>query len=236
MRSSGGTRRNYRTERGRAPRRLLVSLVFARSLLTGGCVSTAWRSGQPGKRTRAASAASQSRTCHQARRRAPAHPGKVSWSCLTAPHANAVAARASSGIAARTSGVPTFRVIDGKMHHSGTRSGFGPSMSRNVGRLMRSPPSAVPAPQQSSGSWRASALSAAIGASHGRGRRLGELNPAWRGGVADWEYSPDWKAIARKIRFRDRWTCQDCGEYRSNLGQGVACPSRRRQQAQQRLG
>ena len=50
------------------------------------------------------------------------------------------------------------------------------------------------------------------------GRKLGELNPAWRGGVADWEYSPDWKAIARKIRYRDGWTCQDCGEYRSNWG------------------
>lgn len=50
------------------------------------------------------------------------------------------------------------------------------------------------------------------------GRRLGALNPAWKGGVADWDYSSDWKVIARKIRDRDEWTCQDCGEQRQRWG------------------
>jgi 5-methylcytosine-specific restriction endonuclease McrA len=46
------------------------------------------------------------------------------------------------------------------------------------------------------------------------GRMVGEKNPAWKGGVADWPYSPDWKVLARQIRNRDKWTCQDCGEQR----------------------
>jgi 5-methylcytosine-specific restriction endonuclease McrA len=50
------------------------------------------------------------------------------------------------------------------------------------------------------------------------GRRTGELNHAWKGGIADWPYSSDWKALARKIRYRDKWTCQDCGKCRSNWG------------------
>lgn len=44
-----------------------------------------------------------------------------------------------------------------------------------------------------------------------KGRMVGEKNPAWRGGVAKWNYSSDWKMIARQIRRRDNWTCQDCG-------------------------
>lgn len=50
------------------------------------------------------------------------------------------------------------------------------------------------------------------------GRQAGPLNPAWKGGVADWPYSPDWKVLARKIRDRDRWTCQDCGMRRPRWG------------------
>ena len=50
------------------------------------------------------------------------------------------------------------------------------------------------------------------------GRKVGDLNPAWKGGVAKWEYCSDWKALARKIRTRDEWTCQDCGEQRGNWG------------------
>jgi len=50
------------------------------------------------------------------------------------------------------------------------------------------------------------------------GRKVGELNPAWKGGVAEWKYSSDWKALARKIRTRDKYTCQDCGERRKYWG------------------
>lgn len=38
----------------------------------------------------------------------------------------------------------------------------------------------------------------------------GPKNPAWKGGVAQWNYSPDWKRIARRIRKRDDYTCQIC--------------------------
>lgn len=50
------------------------------------------------------------------------------------------------------------------------------------------------------------------------GRQAGPANPAWRGGVADWPYSSDWKVLARQIRYRDEWTCQDCGEQREYWG------------------
>lgn len=50
------------------------------------------------------------------------------------------------------------------------------------------------------------------------GRMTGELNPAWKGGVAEWPYSSDWKVLARQIRDRDKWTCQDCGERRARWG------------------
>lgn len=45
-----------------------------------------------------------------------------------------------------------------------------------------------------------------------------ENNPAWKGGVADWDYSDDWKRIAKSIRDRDKWTCQHCGEQRKRWG------------------
>lgn len=53
------------------------------------------------------------------------------------------------------------------------------------------------------------------------GRHLGSENPAWKGGVADWEYSPGWKVLARQIRDRDEWTCQGCGERRMRWGHGL---------------
>jgi len=43
------------------------------------------------------------------------------------------------------------------------------------------------------------------------GAARGPNNPAWRGGVADWDYNPGWKSTARKIRKRDNYTCQLCG-------------------------
>lgn len=53
------------------------------------------------------------------------------------------------------------------------------------------------------------------------GRKVGAKNPAWKGGVADWEYSAGWKAIARNIRDRDEWTCQRCGEQRIRWGHAL---------------
>lgn len=53
------------------------------------------------------------------------------------------------------------------------------------------------------------------------GRHMGELNPAWKGGVADWDYAAGWKAIARRIRDRDKWTCQGCGEQRKRWGHAL---------------
>jgi hypothetical protein len=53
------------------------------------------------------------------------------------------------------------------------------------------------------------------------GRMVGPKNPAWKGGVAEWEYSSDWKALARRIRDRDEWTCQDCGERRKRWGHSL---------------
>ena len=34
-------------------------------------------------------------------------------------------------------------------------------------------------------------------------------------------YSPGWKVIARQIRDRDEWTCQDCGEQRQRWGHSL---------------
>ncbi len=51
-----------------------------------------------------------------------------------------------------------------------------------------------------------------------RGTVSRENNPAWKGGVAEWEYSPDWKRICKQIKDRDKWTCQDCGEQRKHWG------------------
>lgn len=42
------------------------------------------------------------------------------------------------------------------------------------------------------------------------GRFNGSKNPAWKGGVAKWSYAPEWKRIARFVRKRDNYTCQDC--------------------------
>jgi hypothetical protein len=42
------------------------------------------------------------------------------------------------------------------------------------------------------------------------GGARGARNPAWKGGVAKWEYAPEWKRIARRIRKRDGYTCQLC--------------------------
>ena len=50
------------------------------------------------------------------------------------------------------------------------------------------------------------------------GLMAGPLNPNWKGGVAKWPYAPDWQSLARRIRYRDNWTCQDCKKYRSNWG------------------
>jgi hypothetical protein len=51
-----------------------------------------------------------------------------------------------------------------------------------------------------------------------RGSLSKENNPAWKGGVAEWEYSPDWKRICKAIKDRDEWTCQDCRERRKRWG------------------
>jgi len=39
----------------------------------------------------------------------------------------------------------------------------------------------------------------------------GKNNPAWKGGIAKWNYASGWKRIARQIRLRDNYTCQTCG-------------------------
>lgn len=41
----------------------------------------------------------------------------------------------------------------------------------------------------------------------------GPNNPAWKGGIAKWEYSHDWKRIARIIKKRDNFTCQMCSKF-----------------------
>jgi len=46
----------------------------------------------------------------------------------------------------------------------------------------------------------------------------GPNNPAWKGGIAKWEYSHDWKAICQDIKNRDSWICQLCGEQRKRWG------------------
>ena len=51
-----------------------------------------------------------------------------------------------------------------------------------------------------------------------RGSVSREKNPAWKGGVAEWEYTPDWKRICKDIKDRDKWTCQNCGERRTRWG------------------
>jgi hypothetical protein len=50
------------------------------------------------------------------------------------------------------------------------------------------------------------------------GAVCGSNNPAWKGGVAKWDYSFDWKAVCRNVKDRDKWTCQSCGETRKRWG------------------
>jgi len=54
--------------------------------------------------------------------------------------------------------------------------------------------------------------------SHMPMKTTGEGNGSWKGGVADWEYSSDWKMLARQIRQRDAYTCQKCHEQRKHWG------------------
>lgn len=42
------------------------------------------------------------------------------------------------------------------------------------------------------------------------GRFSGNRNPAWKGGIAKWGYAPEWKRIARIVRKRDNYACQEC--------------------------
>lgn len=45
-----------------------------------------------------------------------------------------------------------------------------------------------------------------------------ENNPAWKGGVSEWDYAYNWKSITKSIKDRDKWTCQSCGKTRSHWG------------------
>ena len=47
--------------------------------------------------------------------------------------------------------------------------------------------------------------------------RVGENNPAWRGGHAPY-YGPDWRPQRRKARKRDNYTCQECGKTQQENG------------------
>lgn len=51
-----------------------------------------------------------------------------------------------------------------------------------------------------------------------RGSVSGPNNSAWKGGVAQWEYSSDWKRVCKQVKDRDQWTCQLCGEQRKRWG------------------
>ena len=62
--------------------------------------------------------------------------------------------------------------------------------------------------------------------SHSESLRLsgsvrGPNNPAWKGGVADWEYSHDWRIVCKDIKTRDNWTCQLCNEQRKRWGHSL---------------
>lgn len=54
-----------------------------------------------------------------------------------------------------------------------------------------------------------------------RGSMRYEKNPAWKGGVADWDYAYNWKSICKAIKDRDEWTCQLCGEQRKRWGHSL---------------
>jgi 5-methylcytosine-specific restriction endonuclease McrA len=45
------------------------------------------------------------------------------------------------------------------------------------------------------------------------GRQIGEKNPAWKGGVAKWNYSPGWKRISRQAKEAAGYCCQKCGKH-----------------------
>jgi hypothetical protein len=49
----------------------------------------------------------------------------------------------------------------------------------------------------------------------------GSKNPAWKGGCAKWDYAFNWKATARRIRMRDKYTCQACGLTKKRWGVGL---------------
>ena len=53
------------------------------------------------------------------------------------------------------------------------------------------------------------------------GATRGANNPAWKGGVADWDYAFNWKSICKTIKDRDGWTCQLCGEQRKRWGHNL---------------
>lgn len=50
------------------------------------------------------------------------------------------------------------------------------------------------------------------------GKVRGNKNPAWKGGIAKWEYSYNWKALCKEIKDRDKWTCRHCGETKQRWG------------------
>jgi len=53
---------------------------------------------------------------------------------------------------------------------------------------------------------------------HLSGASRGVNNPAWKGGVAEWDYAFNWKSLTKSIKDRDEWTCQLCGACRKRWG------------------
>jgi len=50
------------------------------------------------------------------------------------------------------------------------------------------------------------------------GAVAGSNNPAWKGGIADWDYAQNWKSLCKLVKDRDRWICQACGKTRKRWG------------------
>lgn len=50
------------------------------------------------------------------------------------------------------------------------------------------------------------------------GAAAGANNPAWQGGIADWDYAENWKSLCKLVKDRDCWTCQACGKTRKRWG------------------
>jgi hypothetical protein len=50
--------------------------------------------------------------------------------------------------------------------------------------------------------------------------KVGSLNPNWKGGVTPerqaFYASAEWKAVAKRVKRRDHWTCQRCGATRGD--------------------